>query len=92
MLRSRDRRNGVSSTRITYFSSTGVRDPTRATLPLHIAASGSLAAGQAPTVVLAGDGTELVLGDNAARMEGLAMPPARELLAKLREHEVPIFV
>jgi hypothetical protein len=34
----------------------------------------------------------LVLEDNAERMEGVAMPPARELLAKLREHEVPVFV
>ena len=78
--------------RITFFSSTGVGDAVRATLPLHIAASGSLEVGQEPTIVLAGDGTELVLGDNAERMEGLAMPPARELLAKLREHEVPVFV
>lgn len=78
--------------RITYLSSTGVGDPTKATLPLHIAGSGSLEVGQSPTIVLAGDGTELVLGDNAARMEGIAMPPARELLAKLLEHEVPIFV
>jgi hypothetical protein len=43
-------------------------------------------------IVLAGDGTELVLGDNADQMEGLAMPPARELLAKLRDHEVPVFI
>jgi predicted peroxiredoxin len=78
--------------RITYFSSTGVGDPTRATMPLHIAASGSLEVGQEPTIVLAGDATELVLGDNAEKMEGLAMPPARELLGKLREHEVPVFV
>jgi hypothetical protein len=68
--------------RITYFSSTGVGDPT----------SGSLEVGQEPTIVLAGDATELVLGDNAETMEGVAMPPARELLAKLREHEVPVFV
>jgi predicted peroxiredoxin len=78
--------------RITYFSSIGVGDPTRATLPLHIAASGSLEVGQEPAIVLAGDGTELVLGDNAERMEGVAMPPARELLAKLRDHQVPVFV
>src|SRR5438067_4746267 len=56
--------------RITYFSSTGVGDPTRATIPLHLAASGSLEVGQEPTIVLTGDGTELVLDDNAERMEG----------------------
>jgi predicted peroxiredoxin len=78
--------------RITYFSSTGVGDATRATIPFHIAASGSLEVGQEPTIVLAGDATELVLDDNAERMEGVAMPPARELLAKLRDHDVPVFV
>lgn len=78
--------------RITYFSCTGVGDPTRATLPLHIAASGSLEVGHQPSIVLAGDATELVLGDNAERMEGVAVPPARELVAKLRDHEVPVFV
>jgi hypothetical protein len=57
--------------------------------PLHLAASGSLEVGQQPTIVLAGDGTELVLGDSAARMEGMAMPPARELLAKLRPSRSP---
>jgi predicted peroxiredoxin len=78
--------------RITYFISTGAGDPTRASIPLHIAANGSLEVGQEPAIVLAGDGTELVLGDNAERMEGLGLPPARELLAKLRDHEVPVFV
>lgn len=78
--------------RITYFASTGVGDPTRASMPLHIAANGSLEVGQEPTIVLAGDATELLLGDNAERVEGVAMRPAHELLAKLREHAVPVFV
>lgn len=78
--------------RITYFVSSGAADPTRASIPLHLAANGSLEAGQQPAIVLGGDGTELVLGDNAERMEGIGLPPARELLAKLRDHEVPVFV
>lgn len=78
--------------RIAYFASTGVNDPTRASMPLHIAANGSLEVGQEAAIILAGDGTELVLGDNAERVEGVAMRPASELLAKLREHEVPVFV
>jgi predicted peroxiredoxin len=78
--------------RITYFVSSGIGDPTRVSIPLHLAANGSLEAGQEPTIILGGDGTELVLGDNAQRIEGVGLPPARELLAKLHDHEVPVFV
>jgi predicted peroxiredoxin len=78
--------------KITYFASAGTADPTRASLPLHLAANGSVEVGQETSIVLGGDATELLLGDNADRVEGLGVPPARELLAKLRDHEVPVFV
>ena len=61
-------------------------------IPLHLAANGSVEVGQDTSIVLGGDATELLLGDNADRVEGVGVPPARELLAKLRDHEVPIFV
>jgi hypothetical protein len=44
------------------------------------------------SVVLAGDATELVVGDNAQTMEGVGVPPARELLSKLQDHRVPVYV
>jgi predicted peroxiredoxin len=78
--------------KIAYFVSAGVGDATRASIPLHLAANGSVEVGQDTSIVLGGDGTELLLGDNADRVEGIGMPPARELLAKLRDHEVPVFV
>ncbi|HEU4848151.1 MAG TPA: hypothetical protein VFT03_08125, partial [Rubrobacteraceae bacterium] len=59
---------------------------------LHLAANGSVELGQEVTVVLAGDATELVIDDNAQRVEGLGVPPVRELLAKLRDHQVPVYV
>ena len=77
--------------RIMYLVISGAGDPTRVSIPLHLAANGSLEVGQ-PAIVLGGDGTELVLADNAERIEGTGVPPARELLAKLRDHEVPVFV
>jgi hypothetical protein len=43
-------------------------------------------------VVLAGDATDLVIEDNMQRLEGVGVPPARELLGKLKEHEVPVYV
>ena len=78
--------------KITYFASAGTADPTRASIPLHLAANGSVEVGQETTIILGGDATELVIADNAQRLEGVGVPPARELLAKLREHEIPVFV
>ena len=78
--------------RLLYIVSKGTDDPTLASVPLHIAANGSLEVGQDVSMVLAGDATDLVIGDNAQRMEGVGVPPARELLNKLKEHEVPVYV
>jgi predicted peroxiredoxin len=78
--------------RITYFVSAGTADATRASIPLHLAANGSLEVGQETVIVLGGDATELLLGDTAGSVEGVGVPPARELLAKLRDHAVPVFV
>ena len=78
--------------KITYFASSGSADPTRLSIPLHLAANGSLELGQETAVILGGDAAELLLGDNVERLEGVGLPPVRELLAKLRDHAVPVFV
>ncbi|MGI8874877.1 MAG: hypothetical protein ACR2KP_11215 [Egibacteraceae bacterium] len=78
--------------KISYFGSAGMADPTRASIPLHLAANGSVEIGQETTVILGGDAAGLLIGDNAQRLEGVGLPPARELLAKLRDHDVPVFV
>jgi predicted peroxiredoxin len=78
--------------KILYLATTGAGDPTRASLPLHIAANGSVEAGQECAVVLAGDATELVARDTAEGVEGVGVPPARELFQKLLDHEVPVYV
>jgi predicted peroxiredoxin len=75
-----------------YIVTKGTDDATLASVPLHIAANGSLEIGQEVSVVLAGDGTDLVIGDNAQQLEGVGVPPMRELVGKLREHEVPVYV
>ncbi len=78
--------------KILYFASAGTADATRASVPLHLAANGSVEVGQETSVVLGGDASELVLEDRVNRVEGLGVPPARELLQKLREHVVPVYV
>ena len=78
--------------KITYFVSSGMADATRASIPLHLAANGSVEVGQEASIILGGDVAELLLGDNAETLEGVGVPPALELLAKLRDHAVPVFV
>lgn len=75
-----------------YIVTKGADDATLASVPLHIAANGSLEIGQEVSVVLAGDGTDLVVGDTAQHMEGVGVPPMRDLLEKLGEHQVPVYV
>ena len=77
--------------KVLYLGTTGAGDPTRASLPLHIAANGSVEAGQECAVVLAGDATELLDRETAQRVEGVGVPPARELFQKLRDNEVPVY-
>ena len=78
--------------RILYLATAGSSDPTRASIPLHIAANGSVEVGQECAVVLAGDATELVSREKAQRLEGVGVPPARELLQKLVDNHVPVYV
>jgi predicted peroxiredoxin len=78
--------------KVTYFASAGTADPTRASLPLHLAANGSVEVGQETTIILGGDAAELLLADNAQTLEGVGVPPVRDLLAKLRDHAVPVYV
>jgi predicted peroxiredoxin len=77
---------------ILYLASAGASDPTRASIPLHIAANGSVGEGQDCAVALVGDATELVAREKAERVEGVGIPPARELLQKLIDNRVPVYV
>ncbi len=78
--------------KLLYIVTKGTDDATLASVPLHIAANGSLEVGQEVSVVLAGDATDLVVGDNAQTTEGVGVPPVRELLSKLQDHRVPVYV
>jgi predicted peroxiredoxin len=78
--------------KVLYVASAGAADPTRASVPLHLAANGSVEAGQDCAVVLVGDATELVSREKAERVEGIGLPPARELFQKLVDNQVPVYV
>jgi predicted peroxiredoxin len=78
--------------KILYLATAGAADPTRASIPLHIAANGSVEAGQECAVVLVGDATELVARETAERVEGVGVPPAKELFQKLLDNQIPVHV
>jgi predicted peroxiredoxin len=78
--------------KVLYLATTGPGDATKASIPLHLAANGSVEAGQECAVALAGDATELVSRDRAERVEGVGVPPVRELLKKLVDNAVPVYV
>ncbi|MBA2462920.1 MAG: DsrE family protein [Actinobacteria bacterium] len=78
--------------KILYLATAGAADPTRASIPLHIAANGSVGEGQECAVVLVGDATELVSREKAERVEGVGIPPTKELLQTLLDNQVPVYV
>jgi len=73
-------------------TATGPTDPTRASIPFHIAVNGAKPAGTQVAIALAGDAAELVKPDVIANVLGLGVPPLRELLDKCLDNEVPIYV
>ena len=78
--------------RLLYIVTEGMADPTLASVPLHIAANGSVEVGHETAIVLGGDATELLAEETANGLEGVGVPPLRELLPKLLEREVPVYV
>ena len=78
--------------RILYLASAGSSDATRASIPLHLAVNGSMEIGDDVGIVLAGDATEVLRPEVLQATEGIGLPPLRELFAKARSHEVPVYV
>ncbi len=78
--------------KVLYLATSGAGEATKASIPLHIAANGSVEAGQECAVALAGDATELISRATAERVEGVGVPPLRELLQKLLDNQVPVYV
>jgi predicted peroxiredoxin len=78
--------------KMVVWATAGTADPTKASIPLHIVANGCIEAGHDSAIVLAGDATEIIVGDTADNLRGIGIPPMRELIDKLVEHQIPIHV
>ena len=74
------------------MAATGPVDPTRASVPFHIAVNGARLAGTEVAVALAGDAAELVKPDVIANVVGLGVPPLRDLLDKCLAQGVRVYV
>jgi predicted peroxiredoxin len=73
-------------------AATGAQDPTRASVPFHIAANGARPAGTECAIALAGDAVELIKPDIIANVLGLGIPPLRDLIDKCVDLDVHVYV
>ena len=67
-------------------------DATKASIAWHFVVNGSIEVGQTARIVLAGDASEIVKADVRAALEGVGVPPLRDLVAKAKANGVPIHV
>ena len=77
--------------RIVYAGTHGPEDPTRATLPFHLA-DGALEAGFEAKILLIGDAAFVMKNSVAKEIKGVAVPPLVELMGKLSEAGVELVV
>ncbi|HXN89846.1 MAG TPA: hypothetical protein VN906_00005 [Candidatus Sulfotelmatobacter sp.] len=73
-------------------TATGPEDPTRSSIPFHIAVNGAKPAGTEVAIALAGDAAELVKPDVIANVLGLGVPPLRDLIDKCLDLNVRVYV
>jgi predicted peroxiredoxin len=78
--------------KVLYIASSGSSDPSRASIPFHLAVNGSIERGHDVGLVLAGDSTEFLRPELLEAAEGAGLPPLRELFGKARAHAVPVYV
>jgi predicted peroxiredoxin len=77
--------------KILYMGTAGSDDPTRAGLPFNFAL-GAVEAGHGPEIFLAGEAAYVMKDDVAGAVMPVAMPALAEMLKKIIEHRVPIYV
>ena len=76
---------------LTISTTWGTSDPTKATIPFHLA-RGAKQSGVEVRLVLAGDSTELIRSGTAGTVRGKGVPPLDEVLDFARENKIPIHV
>ncbi len=77
--------------RLLVVSTHGSENPTRATLA-WLVAKGAIEAGHQPQIILSGDAAILAHRTVAESVQGVGIPPLKELIAFAMEKSVPVFV
>lgn len=71
---------------------TGPNDPTRASIPFHIAVNGAAKNGTETALALAGDASELLKPGVADTVRGVGVPPLAELLAGAKAAGIKLYI
>ena len=77
--------------RLLYIGTAGTDDPTRATFPF-LMAKGAIEAGHEPGIILQGEAATLIKDSITAQVQGIGVPPLKELAAFLHERQIRISV
>ena len=78
--------------KLLIVTTAGAQDPTRASIPFHIAVNGAVPAGQECTVALVGDAIDLLKIEVARGVRGVGVPPLPDLLAACADKGVRFYV
>src|SRR5207244_11958855 len=76
---------------LTISTTWGTNDPTKATIPFHLA-RGAKQTGIDVRIVLAGDSTDLIRPGVAETVRGKGVPPLADVLDFARGHKIPVHV
>ena len=74
-----------------FIGTNGSEDPTKATLPFLLA-DGAVQAGHEAAIILLGDSVVLMNDAVVDSVQGVGLPPLKDLVAKAIENKVPIYV
>ena len=77
--------------KILYVGTAGSDDPTRAGFPFNFAL-GAIDAGHQAEIFLAGEAAYLMKTQITSEVLPVAMPPLAEMLKKVIDHRVPVYV
>jgi predicted peroxiredoxin len=75
-----------------YVVTHGPDDPTKASIPFHLAVNGAAAAGIESQINLAGDAAVLIQEGYLNTVAGVGVPPLKDLVAAAVDRGVPIYV
>ena len=77
--------------KLLYIGTHGTDNPTQATFPF-LMAKGAIEAGHETGIILMGEAATLIKDSIAAQVQGVGIPPLKELTAFLHERQVRITV